>query len=725
MYFGSSYYPPHHNEEDWERDIKRMAEAGLTVIRSAELLASWDRIEKEPGAPDFAWVDRLFELCEKHGLQILLGTGACNPPIWMVSEYPDIQILSRDDIPYPTGGMWSWACINHPAYIKETDRYLGQLLDRYKDHSVLMGWQIHNEPGYPFVARRGEEPDWFCYNPYTIAAFREWLEQKYEGSIDALNDAWRWDPTHHQYRSFSEVPAPRVPPMEWGVIGAWLDWRQFTNDNWAQLIRRQHEIIKLRDSDHPTMTNLMGEATDFNGRLGVDPWKLAAEVDVIGFDLYPGLKERGAPDRGRRASGPHFASWFLDFSASVARANNSTFWLPEMESGPLDGWVKGPRYTTEGCDIRRWAIQSLAHGTSMILYQGYREWNCIPIHWGALVDLHGEPTERYHAAAEIGQLFSQHSDLLDRITPSDAEVALLYDHANVLATAAMGAEDFTKNGLQGLYEALWRAGFRTDFVSPASQDFSSYRVIMLPYAMRMTLDMSAKLMEFVRRGGVLIGFAKCAMLDERGWLWNDSPGAGLDELFGVNEKWIDVQQTPVIIVDMPGGRTSVNGYHHRQDLVLGSGVEVLGRFEDGAPAIIRNEVGKGSALYFGTHFDIASAGSSEHSKLITALLMREGVKPSIAVTGEESELVDAHLLVSSDGPLLAVANESYQEVNVWIDFDINRTKVNAPNNRTGSPNFIKARDLLSSTTVAAGLVGDRCAIKVSLQARDATLFQFE
>ena len=54
---GASYYPPHHDEQDWARDVARMAEAGMTCIRSAELLASWDYIEKVRGQPDWRWLD--------------------------------------------------------------------------------------------------------------------------------------------------------------------------------------------------------------------------------------------------------------------------------------------------------------------------------------------------------------------------------------------------------------------------------------------------------------------------------------------------------------------------------------------------------------------------------------------------------------------------------------------------------------------------------------------
>ena len=58
---GSSYYPPHHDSADWERDVQRMVAAGLNTIRTAELLASWDKIEMIRNQPDWSWLDEIFK----------------------------------------------------------------------------------------------------------------------------------------------------------------------------------------------------------------------------------------------------------------------------------------------------------------------------------------------------------------------------------------------------------------------------------------------------------------------------------------------------------------------------------------------------------------------------------------------------------------------------------------------------------------------------------------
>ena len=126
--FGASYYPPHHDPADWARDMDLMAAHGLTVVRSAELLASWDRIEVARGRWDFEWLDELFDLAAERGMRILLGTGSQSPPVWMAEAWPDLQVLSRDGVRYPIATSWSCACKDHPGYLEEVERWIGQLI---------------------------------------------------------------------------------------------------------------------------------------------------------------------------------------------------------------------------------------------------------------------------------------------------------------------------------------------------------------------------------------------------------------------------------------------------------------------------------------------------------------------------------------------------------------------------------------------------------------------
>lgn len=559
--FGSSYYPPHHDPSDWPRDLDRMAAAGLTVIRTAELLASWDRIEVGRRSYDFGWLDIIFDLAEERGMSILLGTGSQNPPIWMVDEWADLQVVSRDGTAYPTATMWGWACKDHPGYLAELERWVRVLADRYGSRDGLLGWQVDNEPGYPFIPWRRDTMDLYCYCANTEQAWREWLQRRY-GDLETLSDAWRWDPTHHRYSSWTQVRAPRSTPAEWGIVTAWLDWRRFTAERLADFVGWQSDLLHTLTPGRPTSTNVFiwSRHDPFGVWMGQDPWRLAGRVDAIGYDLYPGIEKRFLRF-------PEYAAMFLDYARSSAAAAGVEFWLPEIESGPLNGWVLGPDHATTADDITRINADGLGAGARLVLYQGYREWDCIPIHWGALVDLHGEPTGRYDAAAAVAR-----ADLPLGGDPEPPAVALLVDFDNAAACQGMAAGEVLLDCITGAYRAL--AGFETGFVGPAELDDCSAKLVVVPFGVLLSARSGAALASYVERGGHLLTMAKVGMLDDRGWYWDTRPGAGLDRLLGVVEQSDDV--------------------------------EVRGRFADGSIALTARRHGRGTAWACGTHLDLGA-----------------------------------------------------------------------------------------------------------------------
>lgn len=628
VHFGSSYYPPHHDPADWPRDLDRMVEAGLTVIRTAELLASWDRLEVAPRTYDFGWLDRIFELAAERGIGILLGTGSCCPPVWMAEAHPDLQVVSRDGVQYPIASSWSWACKDHPAYREELSRWLQTLAARYGDRPELVGWQIDNEIGYPFVAREGRGMDLYCYCGYTEARFREWLAARY-GTPEALSEAWRWDPTNHRYSSWSQVRAPRSLPSEWGVVTAWLDWRRFIAESMAQFVGWQREQLARLTPGRPTMTNVFiwSRHDPFGVWIGQDPWRLAEQVDAIGYDIYPGIMERVSAQ-------PDYAAIFLDYARSSARHAGVDYWLPEIESGPTNGWVLGPDHWTDANDIRRLNVDGLGSGANQILYQGYREWNCIPIHWGALVDLEGERTERFDAAGEVARAIEPIAAELTTMSPATADVAILHDFDNAIAVSGMEAGDFLFEAVSGAHQALAGSGFEVDFVGFDNLDSLGARLLVLPFTMLLPGSAGEAIRRFVEGGGTLLTFAKVATLDGRGWSWNVRPGAGLADLLGVRESSIRVARGPVtldvpatpILPAWPGGK--VDGAHHRQILTPAAGTSVLARFEDGAVAGTVARHGSGLAFALGSHLDVAVArgGSDATSSLLGAIAEAAGAR---------------------------------------------------------------------------------------------------
>jgi len=710
---GSSYYPPFHTPNDWVRDVTRMAEAGLNAIRTAELIASWEWIEPRKGRFDFSWLDRIFELGEQHGLCILLGTGAGSPPIWLLDEYPDLQIVSQDGVPYPTGTMWGWACIHHPGFRAEAERYLRTLLARYQQHPALLGWQIHNEPGHPAIQRTPGQADIYCYCDHTAAGFRDWLRAKY-GDVEALSEAWACTPTRHRYHDWSQVRPPRSAPIAWGSPGAWLDWRQFIDRSFADFMAWQNSIIKESDDVHPTTVNLVHLLDEDLGVVsGIDPWRYAATCDAFGFDLYPA---------DRFKTEPFFTSLQLDYARSPALHARKPFWVPEVESGPIGGWVLGPTHATTARDIRRYSLDCIAHGAKLLLYQGYREWDPLPLHWGALVDLNGEPTERYHEVGHLSRVLQSYEDLFLEAQPAQAQIGILFDQRNAIASVGMGAAEMLLKAIKGVYYAYWSHGFQVEFITPellAGGAGQHYRLLLMPFMMLVTPFCAKALADFVAGGGTLVAFAKCGMLNEKSWLWHDRPG-GLTEVFGVKETHIARSEAVTLVPEshaevFDGTSGPLKGYWHRQLFALGDGVRVLARYQagavpdrsDGAPAVTLKHHGQGCAILFGTHFDIAALDpeAADHHRVFANLAELAGVERPFWVEG--SPLLDGHLLTHDSRRLFILINHG-------PDAAVARVRISA------GVDPVAVTDLLADRPLDAVLVPGGPYFEVSLGAYDST-----
>ncbi len=716
---GSSYYPPMHDASDWARDTANMERAGLNMIRTAELITSWDYIEPRRGQPEWDWLDRIFDLSAERGIQIVLGTGSCNPPIWMIEHYPDLQRVSREGIKYPTNTVWSWACVNHPGLRNEISRYLTMLLERYGKHPALYCWQIDNQIGQGNAFTEAEHSHtrrfgYWCYCDHCARLFRDRMQAKYQ-TIDALNAAWAWDPTHYRYYDWHQIQPPRSMPAEWGNGTAWLDYRVFAQDSLADYIRFQHELIKAYDPAQITMHNLYDTLRpDLGARNEANHWDVGAIPDIIGHDIYP--------SENNFRKDPSFSSWFFDFAYSVAHHNDKTMWVPELESGPIGGFSAGPNFATGPLDIKRFNLACIGHGAKGMLYQGYRDWNCIPLTWGALVDFNGAPTPRYDAAAEVIKVVRGHEDFFLDALPPQAQIALYHTRENVVVLDGQANEKFLFKALRGAHTALWEAGYTVQFVEPRflGTPSAQYKVILLPFLMHLPQEHADRLRAFVEQGGTLIGFAKLGHLDGNGWAWNDRPGAGLTGLFGATETHIEVFREPHSKLRLkvePGNplfagiaTESINGFWHRQEFAIAEDTEVLARFVDGTPAVLRRRHGHGQAILIGTQLDMAYWEQRDPAvrQFFDNLMALCGVEKDLLVTGPEhnyvQQRVDAHLLTHGNEYAVLVNNEGESEVDVTIRI-------------SALTSAASAVDLFSGQSVATA----NGAISLHLPAEDGTI----
>jgi beta-galactosidase len=179
-----------------------MADLGLTWVRVGEF--AWSRLEARPGVTTFDWLDRALEVLGNAGLKVVLGTPTATPPRWMLDRHPEMLALDREGRPRRFGSRRHY-CFSHRGYRAECGRIVTLLAERYGRNPHVAAWQTDNEYGCHDTT--------LSFSPAAIAAFRDWLAQRYQ-SPEALNRAWGNVFWSMEYTSFDEIELPNLTVTE-------------------------------------------------------------------------------------------------------------------------------------------------------------------------------------------------------------------------------------------------------------------------------------------------------------------------------------------------------------------------------------------------------------------------------------------------------------------------------------------------------------------------------
>jgi beta-galactosidase GanA len=643
--YGSTYYPLTFDEDNWKRDLALMAQADMNIVRLGDV-GTWDRVEAVEGHIELDGLKRFYSLANQYGINILLSTGTASPPLWLANKYPDVRILSSRGERYPLGASYHWACVHHPGYLEACQKYIHALAQFAGQQPNHYGWQIANEIGFPFnPTREVHDIDLYCYCENSKRGFIEWLKTKY-GSVEKLTEAWAWGATNYRYLAWEDAFPPEALPKTWSSVTRWIDWRLFWQQAFTDHIGWQHQEIRKYDQDHPTSVNTFNfKGFDrFGTYTGLDQWNFAKQVDHIGYDLYPG-------SGNKLATRPEHNSIFLDHGRSVSRSTGSDFWLPEIESGPIGGWLLGPDRNTGAQDIHMLCFESIGHDGKLLVYMPWKEWEFLPLHWGAIVDLQGNPTPRYEVAAVVGRYIKENAAFLSEARVPQGEVAILESKSNAIFLRGTGQEEYLFDAQRGAYRSFWDQDYAVDFITPGQlklESIQEYQVICMPLMGMLSLDSISSLQGYVKSGGVLIAFARSGTVDERGWLHTRLPTTALGEIFGLEKIEADTLDGQQIIFKDQTYTATIN----RDVLFPSNGTQVLGEFSDGHPAITLSEFGNGLGVYVATQADAGALHEEPKllPDLIETLAEQKGFNKRISIDypGKRWRAIDPHFLDTAE-----------------------------------------------------------------------------
>ncbi|GIV77749.1 MAG: beta-galactosidase YesZ [Litorilinea sp.] len=637
--YGAVYFrksnPP---REDWERDYRTASEDGMNSFRHWFL---WSAVEVEPGVFDWSDYDRQLDLAAQHGMKTIIAEFSMAAPEWAFRRYAHARYQTREGQPVEsrmsgscvTGGF-PGLCLDNEDYRELVASFLHTLVNRYKDHPGLGGYDVWNECNF------GEE---LCYCPATAAAFRAWLQEKY-GDLRTLGEAWH----RHSFAAWEDVS----PPRHLGPYPHVLDWLQFRIDNAYRLMAWKVDLIRQLDPVHPiTAHGIVGSLTVMAPR-GADDWRAAAQVDSYGYTW----------GSSRHGDEPWKQFHAVDLVRAASRGK--PFWHAETYAGPL--WMQPqvlgkPR--NEGRiaqpeDIRYWDLVSFMLGATGMYYLRWRPLLDGPL-FGAFgaYGMDGSRTPRSEMVSRIGR-WATAQDELWRSRPVQGEVGIVYVPETQLFTyAQQGSTDFYARSMQGAYQGFFDNNIQADWVH--IDDIDSYDFLYLPFPVMLPQAVAQRLKEWVAAGGTLVAEGCPAYFGDRGHVGPHQPNFGLDELFGCQESYVEF--TPDLLDDL---RFNFNGIPVWGGIFLQAyrpttGTAV-GWYADGQVAAVEHRYGQGKTRLVGT---MVGAGHGRHPGNGSAPFFAD----CLAFAGKAQHIrssdpqVKARLHHGEGGTYLWVANPTRQE----------------------------------------------------------------
>ncbi|MFA5183205.1 MAG: alpha-amylase family protein [Syntrophales bacterium] len=530
--FGVTFYPDQWPLGTWEETFKQIKDSGLNIVRFGEM--AWDWVEPEPGKYRFYDLDRALDICEKVGLQVLLGLPTSQVPSWFYRKYPNSQPIAQDGTLYPEYGPRPNICKDNPHYRMHAEKLVRTMVKRYAKHLAVAMWQVDNEPVYPPLDHTTIND--FCHCEHTRQAFITWAKKKY-GTIKNLNEAWGtrfWTTT---FFSFEDILTPKAGIWEAVSPHIFLDWFRFKTDSLSQWINHLAAVVREYDKFHKVGTN---------GFVGIctrvpDHSKMVGNLDWYGLDIYP---------KGGRMD-PQGLAFHYDLWRSFVRGTKAEFHITELQGGQNVRWG-APEYV-EGPEIKGWTTSALDHGAEAILYHAWR-----PPLFGAetggfgICNVDGTPSKRLEVIKKLaGDI---RTGKLKKANLK-AKVAIAYLRGSEIQTYQ---EQGPPRGIAGQWEAvrsdigmmhailsiggahsvLFQKGEPADFIFERELDSGNlpYKVILMPNPYLLSKKQYDNLKKWINTGGKLITEARFGLKNEMGHLYEHPL---MEDLVGVKYEFTE------------------------------------------------------------------------------------------------------------------------------------------------------------------------------------------
>ncbi len=603
--YGAAYYNeymPGDQSARLDKDVALMKAAGLTVVRMGE--STWSLWEPEDGHFEYAWMDHIVDAMSKAGIKVILGTPTYSIPAWMAHQHPEIL---ADRIP---GGMFGGKAVpatyglrqnmdtDSPAYRYYAERLIRHIVAHYKDNPAVIGWQLDNETG-----------SYDADNRDVFIGFQHYLEKKFH-TPEELSNAWFLNYWGENLHSWEDLP------MRDGAqsTGYKLEWTRWSQMRVTDFLHWQAALVRECAGPRQFIT------TDYGGMMkrDVNENDIASALDIVADNIYHGTQD-------------HYDGTFQalqsDFSRSLKHGN---FLVTETNAQTI-GWSSQSQFPPYDGQLREDVYTYLASGANMVEYW---HWASIAAnqetYWKGILSHDLEPNRMY---AEMSRTAHE----LEKVGPHlvglkiHNDVAILWsrDSNNAISFMPYGGgvperswtndPDGYVSLVQQMHRSLYQMNIGADFVFPDTQDFSAYKVLIVPNLYISDDALLQRISDYVKNGGHVVMTFKSGFANENSAVrWVRAPGP-LREAAGLSYQEFSNLEHPLALKGDPFHAGDANKVSYWAEFLMPEHAKPLAFYDHPFfgkwPAITENQFGSGTLLYEGTWLSDALQAAILHDTL--------------------------------------------------------------------------------------------------------------
>jgi beta-galactosidase len=605
--YGVAYYPEYMPEERLDKDVALMQKAGISVVRVGE--STWSTWEPRDGEFQFDWMQRVLDRMHAAGIRVILGTPTYSIPTWLAKQHPEILVTHNGTAPplsdpyspsYPPsstpgyyGPRQNYDFLN-PYFLEKAERVIRQIVDRFKDHPAVIGYQIDNETAPTGVA-----------TPYAKQAFLARLKRKYE-TPPTINRLWGLVYWGQLVDRWEDLPSRE------GILnpGYKLEWENFQHDIVTDYLAWQAKIVNEYKRPHQFITQ------DFSGgaHTNLDQWAIAKHLDVVAENPYFQTQQR-LNGRG------------IWFSGDVGRSLKGTNYLVTETNAQTIGWDSRSQYPPYPGQLRQVVYAHLAAGANMVEY-----WHWSSLHYGQETYWKGilshdlEPNRVYNEMAAVaGELKKVGPQLVNLKKQNQVAILFSTDSANAISYMPFSDRVGYQTIVSQMWNALYDLNVEPDFVQPDDAALSRYKVLLVPPLYSASDEVLGRLSEYVKAGGHIVMSFKSGFTDQYSTVRHTMAPGPLRAAAGFHYQEFTSLAEPVALTPDPFGAGAENTASVWAEFLMPDTAEVLTALNDAVwkyPAITRNRFGRGTLTYEGTHVTEALQRA-----IVRDALVRAGVAP--------------------------------------------------------------------------------------------------